>query len=319
MSYLNMHAEITIGDMVITALNSFEIHEDVNNVSDRAVIRIARNYKELAGNPILNYIVAGSPVEIKCGYNGELHTEFTGFVKPSIGDGFPVEIHCDEDYPLRGEQFNISEKSISLKSLLTKIAPNYVIECPDVDLGKVRYSKRTAIQILNEIKKTYGFFSHLDNNVLSVGFCFDFKPLNTKNHIYTIGSNVKDADNLKYEQERDQNIKVTTVIKVLGHKIPLSFGSKEPDAKEIKPVLGENISQKDAMKALQANYQRVAYDGFTGSIKGFGEPRTHAGDSLTIIDKLRPERNGTYLIERMSLKFDNAYIERENFITFRVD
>jgi hypothetical protein len=170
-----------------------------------------------------------------------------------------------------------------------------------------------------KLKKTYGFYSHLDNNVLSVGFCFDFKPLNTKNHVYTIGHNVKDANNLKYEQERDQNIKVTTVIKVLGHKIPLSFGSKEPDAKEIKPVIGESISQKDAMKVLQANYQRVAYDGFTGSIKGFRVPRTHAGDSLTIIDKQRPERNGTYLIERMTLKYGVAHIERENFITFKVD
>ena len=150
MSYLNMYANITIGDYEFLHPNSFEITQSVEQISDSAKIVLARNYKEIANKKILDVIAAGMPVTISTGYNGNLQQEFTGFIKPGIGTEFPVELECDALYFLRQNNFNISERQITLKKLLERIAPGYVIETLDTNLGKVHFSNRSTFQILEQ-------------------------------------------------------------------------------------------------------------------------------------------------------------------------
>lgn len=338
MSYLNLHAKVTIGDIYFNAINSFEIEQSVDNTSDTAKITLARNYKELQDKKVLDYIKAGSPVKIECGYNGILETEFTGFVKPNIGADYPIEIECDELFFLRQNNHIISERNLSLKQLLQRIAPNYTIEALDVQLGKVRFSNESTVQILEKLKKDWGFFSRIHNNVLHVGFAFDFKPSFTQRHTYTIGENVKDFKKLKFSTDTDFKTQVKVKIhKADGKTEEIVYGMKDINGRmeavkigggnddkvkdekgSIKTYDVSHIATAEAEQMAKAQLKRIIYSGYTGSIDGFGSPRTRAGDSLQIINTAQPEREGTYLIEKVLLKYEDAHIERENFISYKV-
>jgi hypothetical protein len=338
MSYLNLNAKVTIGDIYFPSINSFEVEQSVDNTSDIAKITLARNYKELRGSKVLDYIRAGKPVTIECGYNGVLETEFTGFIKPNIGADYPIILECDELYFLRQNNHIISESNITLKQLLQRIAPAYTIEALDVQLGKVRFSNESTVQILEKLKKDWGFYSRIHNNILHVGFAFDFKPSFTQRHTYTIGQNVKDYSKLKFTTDMDFSTQVKVKIhKANGHVEEIVYGMKEvagtmqavkigggkddkvKDEKgTIKTYDVSHIGTTEAENMAKAQLKRIIYSGYTGSIDGFGNPRTKAGDSLQIINTAKPEREGTYLIEKVVVRYEEAHIERENFISYKV-
>lgn len=338
MSYLNMYANVTIGNVVFTAINSFQISQSIENTSDKATIVLAKNYKELANKKVLDYIKAGLPVKIECGYDGNLQSEFTGFVAPGIGADYPLKIEADELFFLRQNNHIISERNISLNQLLQRIAPAYQIECLDVNLGKVRYSNESTVQILEKLKKDWGFYSRIHNNILHVGFAFDFVPSFTQRHDYIIGKNVRSQDKLKYSSEIDFNTQVRVKIHhsngtveelVYGMKningtmgIAKIGGGKDDKIKDEKGTIKtydvSHISSATASDLAKAQLHRILYSGYTGTIEGFCEPRTKAGDSLRIIDAAYAEREGTYLIEKVEVKYEASRIERINYITYKV-
>lgn len=338
MSYVNMNAKVTIGDVYFTAINGFTIEQSIEQTSDKAKIILARNYKELQSKTVLDFISPGMPVTIECGYDGELQTEFTGFVKAGIGADFPLEIEADELFFLRQNNFIVSEKQITLKSLLQRIAPEYTIECLDVQLGKIRFSNESTVQILEKLKKDWGFYSSIRNNILHVGFAFDYNPSFTKRHDYIIGSNVRDYSKLKYSTSIDFNTQVKVKIHKADGKVEeIVYGMKEVNGEHVPTKIGggkddkvkgekgtiktydrSNISIAEAENIAKAQLQLIIYSGYTGTIDGFCEPRTKAGDSIRIINPASPERQGTYLIEKVKLSYVDAKIERENTITNKV-
>ena len=320
MAYLNMIAQVSIGEIVIPHIKGFKIEESVTEVSDQASITIAKNYQQLKGNPILNYIKPGYPVEIKCGYveTGGLQTEFTGFVKPGISAEWPVIIDCDELFLLRQGSVSISERQITLRDLLHRIAPAYIIECPDCQLGKMLISKASPFKILTEVKKRYGFYSQVHGNILHVGYATDYSPSFTKNHMYTIGENVKDSKGLKFQTDVDFNVRVESCIIVKGKKKILSAGSKDKDARVIKVDVGQLRPTDEILKSLSDIYHQRIYEGYSGNIVGFGIPRTHAGDSIRIVNPAMPEREGNYFIEKVEIEYDVAHINRTNTLSFKL-
>lgn len=334
-----MYANIVIGDYEFPHPNSFEINQSVDQLSDSAKITLARNYKQISHLKILDVIKPGLPVTISSGYNGDLQQEFSGFIKPGIGADYPVELECDELFFLRQNNFNISERTISLKSLLQRIAPGYTIECVDTDLGKVHFSNRSTVQILEQIKKDWGFYSRINGNILHVGFAFDYKPSFTQTYTYTVGENVRDTKKLKFSTDIDYNTQVKIIIhkkdgtreevvfgmkNINGTMQPARIGSEQDTAgntaksASIKTYNASYIGTTEAENIAKAQLQKIIYSGYTGSISGFGEPRTKAGDNLNIENKAVPERQGVYLIEKVKILYQEAKIERENFISYKV-
>ena len=61
MAYLNMNSRITIGEVVFKNISEVEITETVTELSDVAVITLPRNYQDLAGKPVTDYIKTGYP------------------------------------------------------------------------------------------------------------------------------------------------------------------------------------------------------------------------------------------------------------------
>ncbi len=322
MSYLNMQARVTISneskEIVIPHINSFSITQDVKQISDTATVTLARNYKELASGNILNHIQSGMNITIEAGYNGKLFKEFSGYIKPGTNTEFPLVLQCDELFNLRQRNINVEFKQVSLRQLLTKIMLGYKIECPDTNLGKMIISNQSPLHVLNELKKRFGFYSQIDDNTIYVGWAYDFKPSFTKEHTYELGKTAKDGKGLQYRTEDDMNIRVKSVLIVNGKKKVLTAGSDSSDAKEEQIPVNENLSETEVQKILQAQLQQRIYEGYVGDIIGFGVPHTRAGDSCRIINDKYPERDGTYLIEKVVIDYAEAHIERKNSLSFKI-
>lgn len=319
MSYLNMNARVTIGDLVFTSFNSFRIEESIKETSDKATIVLARNYKELPGKPVLDNIKPGMPVMIEAGYDNDLKNEFSGFVKPGIPAGdYPLTIECDELYPLRQTNYILSYRSITLRDLLEKVCPGYKIECVSTDLGKLSINNKSAFQILDYLKKEYGFYTRIYDNTLHCGFAFDFSPSFTKRHDYTFGSNVKDYSKLKFETDKAFNTRVEIHVRQKnGKKEIYKFGSEDSDA-SVRKEESAFMNAADANKKAQALFHQYTYEGYSGSVTGFGKPLVHAGDSIRIINPVHPEREGTYLVEKTVIEYDDAFLQRENHISYKL-
>lgn len=319
--YLNQNARITIGKVVFDHINSVEIEENVNLLSGSAKITLPRNYQELNGKPVLDYLHVGDKVIIELGYDGNLNKEYTGYVR-EISSDIPIEIECDEMYLLRQNNLIKSYKTVTLRQLLTDITQGTninQIECPEADLGKYIIDNASTYAVLRKLKEELGLYSRLYDDLLHVGFAWDWQPDFTANHTYTMHENVR-KNNLKFRRESDFHVKVRVNIHHANGKVEtVEYGSNNPDA-AVSTINMTNRSVDDANAIAKARYRRSVYNGYTGDITGFGVPKVHAGDSLTIKDKAQPEREGTYLVEKTIIHYSQSPtgFRRNNELAYKI-
>lgn len=320
MAYLNMSAKITVGDVYFTNVTSIQIQQAVNQISATATIVLPRFFKELNGKYIRDYIKKGQPVEIVFGYlETGLVTEYKGYVS-SVGSDVPLEIGCDEMYPLRQNNYVKSYKSVTLKKLITDCTEGTFIKkvvCPDVELGKYLVDNANTYQVLEKVKEELGLFARVDGTTLFFGFAYDWKPDFTKRHTYTIQDNVKKND-LKFKSSDEFSVRVRVKIRnAKGKAEYVEAGSKNKDA-AVTNLDYAASNAADAKKIAEARLKKMVYDGYTGSISGFGFPVTHAGDSLNVYDRREPYKDGAYLIEKVTVTYDSGGIERKNELAYKL-
>ena len=88
-------------ELVIHAISSVHIESSWKMLTDSAEIRLPRRIKYFAGKDLKEMLSAGDQVKIELGYDGDLYTEFEGYIS-LIGWGVPVTIRCeDEMYKLK--------------------------------------------------------------------------------------------------------------------------------------------------------------------------------------------------------------------------
>lgn len=320
MAYLNMSAQVTIGDVYFNNVNGIEIQQSVTAISTTATVTLPRFFKQLDGKFVLDYIKVGQSVTIKLGYiETGVVTEFQGFVS-SISSDIPIKVTCDEMYPLRQNNFIKSYKSVTLKALLADITQGTFIkhyDCPDVQLGKYLIDNASTYQVLEKVKEQLGLFARVNGDTLHLGFAWDWKPGFTKRHTYTIQENVKKND-LEYKRQDQFHVRVRVKIRnAKGKAEYVESGSKDKGA-AVTTLDYAAANAADAKKVADSRLKKMVYDGYTGSISGFGFPLTRAGDSMTIVDHREPYREGTYLIEKVTITYDGDGIERKNELAYKI-
>lgn len=317
--YLNMTAQVTLGKVFLKNVSEFEISENILEMSNTAKITIPRNYKMLADKPILEQFKVGDKMEIQCGYDANFKSEFTGYIREVESD-FPLIIHCeDESYILRQTTYVKSYKAATLRQILADVIPSGVtFDCPDVNVGKYQIDKASAYTVLNDLVKNYGLYSRLNNGHLKVGLAYDFVGKSAV-HEYQIHANVK-KNELKYKRKEDFKLRFKAVAtNPNGKKTTVTLGSSETNASERTLNFAGPMTEAQLTEAAKGVMAKLVYDGYSGTITGFGTPRTHAGDALRLIDKLEPERAGTYLIEKVDITYNESDgFQRKNTLSYKV-
>lgn len=307
---------IVVGDMVFTNVNQVRIDRSVKELSDKAVITLPRNYEKLEGKSILELIKSGDPVTIQLGYDDDIQEEFTGFLQfPE--SGVPLVLHVDDElYPLKRNNFVKSWTSVTLKQLLEFVAPGYTIECASVNLGGFEVSNDSTFKVLSRLQRDYGFYTYVRSGVLYCQFPYDVKGSNII-HEYELYTWPVKQNNLKYSRSEDKRIRVRVTSKTGGKTITYETGAQEGNS-SLNVTSIPNLTQAEVETFAKNWYKSLAFDGYSGTITGFGIPRTNAGDTLKITD---PDEGitGNYLIESVAIKYSlTSGFERENRISFKV-
>ena len=133
--------EIKIGGVTFKSVHDVLIKRSIYNLVATAVIKVpVTAVLKHSGEPVTyietaEAVKVGDPVEIRLGYDGQMNTEFTGYVK-RLNYKIPLEIECeDEYYQTRSVNCVFSKKETSLKQCLTAILPGIKLgTCVDLTL-----------------------------------------------------------------------------------------------------------------------------------------------------------------------------------------
>ena len=324
-AYLNMNARVRLGNVELDRVSSFEISNSVLGLSNTAKVVVAKHYHFDDAKSILEQFKVGDPAVITAGYNDDLQTEFTGFIS-EIDSDIPLVISCEDMYPLRQNNWIKSYPAgTKLKKILTDIIPATAgiteIVCDDVTIGKYQIDNASTFAVLQDLMTNHGLYSSLDKGVLKVGLAYDFGT-KSRTHEYVIGANVK-KNELKYKRKEDFKIRINAVAtSANGKKTKVTVGDKAKDASERSLNFIGPMSEKELKQKAEAVLSKLRFDGYTGSITGFGIPRIRAGDALRVID--RPEkdneyRDGKYLVEKVDIDYSEAGFSRKNTLSYKID
>lgn len=279
-------------------------------LTDTAEIVMPRHVNDFRGAGSFDTLFReGDPVEIRLGYNGELHTEFTGYISRA-SSGIPVQLNCeDEMYALKRRTVSVSMKGGSLKELLSAIAPGYEIDCYDgIALGSVRYANVTAAQVLEDVAKNTGMRAYFDGKVLRCGKVYGDQAAAEVAAIDVERNAVSEELNRKDNGEAKIQVKAISVLKG-GKKLEVKVGESGGSVKQLSYI---GITAKTELESLaRGDYERLKRKGFDGTIELFGIPRVVHGQCISLRSALCPEMNGTYYVDKVTKEFSEAATYRQ--------
>ena len=335
--FLVPQSRIKIGDVTFTSLNEVVIDRSVKDFESRATITLPRNFAKRGNKGVTEFIKKGNAVTIVLGYNNSIYVEFTGYVD-TIGASTPLVIECDgEWYPHKKNE--LTPKTIekaTLKQVLTYAFPDYTIDCPDTNLGTFAVGKVSSFAVLKAVKDSAGFYTRIDETKKIISCYYAYEPTVTTNHNYVFGTrsdellkslrlrklfpNIKKND-LKFERKDDLKIQITAKAKQRdGKTLQVIVGSTHDLADKRTRNYGYEITNEVELKAAaEKDLKLMNFDGYKGSVTGFGYPRVNAGDSVTIIDPENTEREGKYLCEKVKINYSVTIgYERVTTISYKI-
>ena len=286
---------VQIGNISFDAAHEIEIMSDWREMTDKATIKIAKRIfvkgADLINKPIGTLIKAGDPVVIKLGYDGNLKTEFVGYVARSPLPTAPLEIQC-EDEMWKLKRLTVLTKTFAsgtVKDLIKYIAPGYKSEVLDSTLGPNYLVKTgTAAGALIELERVFGlksFFRMVNEQpVLIVGKPYGSDDLLTeKPEVYHLQKNVKE-NSLQYKTADDIRIRIKAISKIIDgkdHKVEVG----DPDG-DVRTLHYYGLTLAEITKKANAALKTFKVDGYQGEIAGFGLPnKIRHGMQVEIIDE----------------------------------
>jgi len=323
-TYAEPCARVRIGSdtefLEFNSVNKIVIDESVKELGNKATITLPKNYEKLEGKSLLDLLKTGDKVKIWLGYDGQLNQEFSGYLQ-EIESEAPLVLHVDDEfYPMKRNNFTKAWKSITLKDLLKYIAPDFKISCPEVNLGSFQISGASTYRVLLALQEQYGFYTSLRSGTLTCLWPFKIGMSETI-HTYTFFTPTVKKSNLKYHRAEDVKVHVraTSSLRTGKKAIKYETGNREHESSlyEIK-IPGATMAE--LKKFADAKYNQLCFDGYSGSITGFGIPCIHAGDTLKLVNSEEKDKEGNYLIESVKITYDvnSPLFDRENFLTFRI-
>jgi len=321
-----LSSDITIGDLRFEGVHSVTIKRSVHSLIETAVIEVpAIAYLQEKGKTspkrtlTTTQIKSGSEVRILLGYNGEMKTEFEGYVV-SCKPGTPVQMLCEgASYLLRQNTCNATQGKTTVKAILQEAVANLksektiTVTCTvDMDVINTCSAGAGGLEVISKLMQATG-----DNLC-----CFFIRPFELWCGLlysrYTAGIRIDKDDIVSYKigyntlkqntlEEHAQNVKPAIVeYKRKNDKGEILSGlsDNERGAKTKEKTMLNQILQEKSLAAL-ADEKAVKnnYKGYEGSITAFLQPYAAPGGSAKVVNSNMPEMDDTYLIESTEVTY----------------
>jgi hypothetical protein len=323
--YYEPCARVTIstanGSLIFDSVNKIEIDESVKELGNKATVTVPRNYKEINGVSILSLLKSGATVDIELGNDGQYFPEFSGYLDEIESDA-PLVLHIDDKfYPWKRNNLRKTLTNATLKDILHFAFPTLTIDCPAVKVGTFPIGNVSSYQVLLKLNEELGFYSRLHDKTLSCLWPFKISTgMSGIMHTYEFYTPTIKKNSLKYHRREDVKVRVRiTSTDRAGKKIKYEVGAKEGEGSLYTMNLPNGLSMAQLKEYGDSWYNKLSFNGYSGNITGFGTPRTHAGDTLKIVDSQEPDREGNFLIDSVKIIYDLTQgFERENNLSFKV-
>jgi hypothetical protein len=331
--YHNIGLRITIADnLQFTVCQSIHIESSVQVLSNTAKLELPREFRNavdpvgksvnISGKSILDFMKRGDAIKIEFGYDGDLQTEFDGYVA-NVGAEMPLLLECEDEMFQLKKAPRITKfiKSGKLIDILKAVVPaKYAIECnADYSIGKWLIEDATPYNVLEELREKAGIRAYFKTpGILCVGMIVDFKAETV--HKYNFSETVRRGSNLKFEQKESKPIFLTVESKQAnGTVLKITKGEKGGDEKTIK--LWPNMTKSELELWADKQQMSVSYDGFEGALDGWCYPRTKPGDAAQLYRPFYKDRHqdGRYFIESVTIDVNGTDgIKRTNNLSYKL-
>lgn len=292
-------------ELIIHMVSSVHVESSWKMLTDTAEIRLPRRIRNFNAGELKEILSAGDQVKIELGYDGNLFTEFEGYIS-LIGWGVPITVRCeDEMYNLKRKTVSYSAKNIKLKKLLSDVAKGYEINTNyDAELGSVRYSSKTVAQIFDDIRKKTNLYCYFIGKTLHCGNVYSEKAQTEKVRIVLEKNAVSQDLN---ETSGEFQVKVVS-IGAAGKKLEASAGVEGSEVYNLTyNEKGKSIKVEDLKKFAKDFYESLKKQKYRGGVELFGIPVIRHGLTIELKSEVTPEMNGSYYVEKVTKDFsDNA-------------
>ena len=184
----------------------------------------------------------------------------------------------------------------------SKAAAGYEIECPDVQLGAVRFAGVAPINILDTVKKQTGLYSYFDGKKLLCGIVYG-----DQSGVPVVDINVEKnavSENLNRKNSTEEvEIRAISILKN-GRKIEVTVGQKGGTSVQ-RTYVGISVKAELESRA-KADLQKYKKQGFDGSVTLFGIPRVEHGMKVRVVSEFYKNMEGTFYVEKTVKKFNSG-------------
>lgn len=320
-----LNSEIKLGNLKpFKGVHDVRIKKSILSYMDTAAIKIpaTARLKPKGDQPTRSVQTAkqfqrGDKVLIKLGYNGDLRTEFEGFIS-RVNLKTPCEIECEGySFQLRSKTVKKSYRSVNLKTVLQDIISGTDItldaDIPDITLDKLNLAvlcgdPTEGIPVLDALKKACGgaLFIWFDKNVMYAGLGYT-KIMNKlqpqkADVVYRIGWNVFRDEGMKERIKGDVQFET-----YVGHRDKSGAYDKATAGSggdAVKIVRLQQVGSASDRKMIAEALENVKnYHGFEGRVTSFLQPYCQPAFKAKFIDPRYQERDFSTIVDTMEVRY----------------
>ncbi|GGG33416.1 hypothetical protein [Hymenobacter glacieicola] len=322
---LLLTCRVKIGELVYTKISGYESESSWKNLGDTATLKLYGFVKVLPPDGddsaaqvqrVEDLVKVGDPVEVQLGYDGQLRTEFKGYVA-EIKLTIPFEVRLEDEYfHLKRTAVNRTWKKTNLRKLLVDLVPAALLSpsIPSMGIDSFRADRTTVAGVLKKLKEDYpGLCAYFRGGRLFVGLTYtEFTSSSTvegAEALYSFQQNIVE-DSLSYQRKEDVRIKAKVVaMHANGKKTTTDAGDVDGEERTIT-LRTETKDKAELKKLAQAQLDKFKYDGYRGDFTGFGVPYVLHSGVVDLLDEKHPQRNGRYLVDLVKTSFGPSGFRR---------
>lgn len=254
-------------------------------------------------------IKVGDSILIEAGYDNEYHREFSGFIT-KVYPGTPFKLDFEDKMWLAKQTtVNKSYRSIKLKDLLIELFPDALINTQDITLTDFRIVRSSKAKVLQSIKDMYGLDAYYKDDQLYVGLAYNDGEDSTI--IYDLQRNCI-SNNLEYRTKDEVKIKLKVIsFSPDNKKIEVIYPEDKLEDYEERTFHTYNKTEPEMLAIAKEKIKDYIYDGFRGTITGFGIPRPKVGSIMDIRSPRYTEVNAKAFADAVEVSYSSKGFRRE--------
>lgn len=302
-----MDWKVKFDNYTLGLIAEIEIESSVNNLVDIATIILP----EAVMNKVVDFqskIKRGSFVSIELGYDGDLKTEFEGYVREITTNDSSLKIVCEDAlFLFRKNVKDVELKDTDIKKiaqlLIDQIDPSFTLNCDYIiPYEKFIIHQDTGYDVLKKLQEETRANIYFDtkNKTLHIHGQYLEKLGEVK---YSMQHNVEKSS-LEYITAIDKKVEVTIEGVDLKGKVT-SYTTGTTGGEKITRKVG-TIPQSGIKIMAETEYNNQMSDGYTGSFDAWLVPFVQPTYTAIIQDQDYPYKTGRYYVVSVKTNFSES-------------